>query len=311
MNKKIIISIISPVYKAEKIVSELVKRIENEVSKITSEYEIILVEDSSPDNSWGEIINVCKQNYHVKGIKLSRNFGQHYAISAGVAKSRGELVVLMDCDLQDDPTDIIKLVKKSKKGFDVVFTKRKKRKHGLIKSVSSYLYNKLFSIFSEKNYDINAGSLVLFSRRVADEFNKLEDKDRLYLQMLKWIGFKSATIEIEHRKRFEGKSSYGFLALLKLGVQGLTSHSDKLLRLSVYIGLSLSFVSFILGIFIILRYFFYKLQPGWPSIIISILLSTGLILLSIGIMGIYIGKIFDQSKKRPLYIIEEEINTDV
>jgi len=308
LNKTPIISIISPVYKAEKIVSELVRQIERAVSKITLEYEIILVEDFSRDHSWDEILKICKQNSKIKGIKLSRNFGQHYAISAGVAKSNGDNVILMDCDLQDNPEDIIKLFEKRKEGFDIVFTKRKNRKHGLIKSLNSYLYNKLFSFFSEKKYDINAGSLVLFTRRVAIEFNKLEDKDRLYLQILKWLGFKSVTIEIEHRNRYEGKSSYSFIALIKLGIQGLTSHSDKLLRLSIYIGLSLSFVSFILGIFIILRYFFYKLLPGWPSIIVTILFSTGLILLSNGIMGIYIGKIFEQSKKRPLYIIEEEIN---
>jgi len=304
------LSIISPVYKAEDIVKELVTRIEIGVSDITSNYEIILVEDASPDNSWQEIEEICFKNSKVKGIKLSRNFGQHYAISAGVAKSKGSNVILMDCDLQDDPYDIVKLVKKREEGFDIVFTKRKNRKHGFVKSFNSYVYNKVFSIFSDRKYDINAGSFVLFSRRVAVEFNKLKDQDRLYLQMLKWLGYKATTIELEHKERFKGKSSYNFMSLVKLGVQGLTSHSDKLLRLSIYLGMILSIVSFIAGAVVIIRYFFYNLQPGWPSIIVSILFSTGLILFSIGVSGIYIGKIFEHTKNRPLYIIEEEINID-
>ena len=239
---------------------------------------------------------------------MSRNFGQHYAISAGIAKAKGEHIVLMDCDLQDNPSDIKKLLDKRKEGFDVVFTKRNNRKHGFIKSINSLIYNKLFVLFSERNYDVDAGSLVLFSQRVASEFNRLEDKDRLYLQMLKWIGFKSTSVVVEHKERYEGKSSYNFLTLIKLAIQGWTSHSDKLLRISIYIGFLLSFSSFFLGLFITVRYFYYQLQPGWPSIIVTILFSTGLILMSMGIMGIYIGKTFEQTKNKPLYIIEEEIN---
>jgi polyisoprenyl-phosphate glycosyltransferase len=310
LESKLYLSIVSPVYKAGNIVNELVTRIEMVVSQITMNYEIILVEDASPDNSWQEIKKICYKNSKVKGIKLSRNFGQHYAISAGIAKSKGDNVVLMDCDLQDDPSDIVKLVEKRKEGFDIVFTKRKNRKHSFFKSFNSYVYNKIFSIFSDRKYDIDSGSYVLFSRRVAVEFNKLKDQDRLYLQMLKWLGFESTTIELEHKERFEGKSSYNFMSLVKLGVQGLTSHSDKLLRLSIYLGMVLSIISFIAGIYVIFRYFFYKLQPGWPSIIVSILFSTGLILFSVGIMGIYVGKIFEHAKNRPLYIIDEELNID-
>jgi len=302
------LSVVSPVYMAENIVAELVKRVSEEVSVITQDFEIILVDDCGPDNSWQEIKKQCAQFSYVKGVKLSRNFGQHYAISAGVAIAKGDNVVLMDCDLQDNPKDIQKLIQKRQEGFDVVFTERTNRKHGFLKSLSTFIYNKLFVLFSESDYQINAGSLVLFSRRVANEFNKLNDKDRLYIQMLKWIGFKSTVIPVEHNPRFDGKSSYNFIKLMKMGIQGWTSHSDKLLKLSVYLGLSLSFVSVIIGLFIIMKYFFYDLQPGWPSIIVTILFSTGLMLLSMGIIGLYIGKIFEQSKNRPLYIIEEEVN---
>jgi dolichol-phosphate mannosyltransferase len=302
------ISVVSPVYMAEKIISELVKRISVELEAITDDFEIILVDDCGPDNSWEEIKKQCKVKPFVKGIKLSRNFGQHYAVSAGIAKAKGDVVVLMDCDLQDNPKDIHQLIAKHKEGYDVVFTKRKKRKHSFIKKVYAFIYNRLFTFFSKGDYDIDSGSLVLFSNRVAKEFNKLEDKDRLYLQMLKWIGFRSTSIIVEHNTRFKGKSSYSFVKLVKIGLQGWTSHSDKLLKLSVYFGFLLSLVSIIASLFIVIKYFFYDLLPGWPSIIVTILFSTGIILMSIGVLGIYVGKIFEQSKNRPLYIIDKSIN---
>ena len=302
------ISVVSPVYQAEKIIQEFIQQVKKELVKITTHYEIILVEDCGPDNSWEVIKNQCSIHPFVKGIRLSRNFGQHYAISAGIKKAKGDNIVLMDCDLQDNLKDIIKLFNERKKGFEIIFTKRLNRKHSIMKSFNSFLYNKLFTIFSEKKYNVDTGSLVLFSKKVADEFNKLEEKDRLYIQLLKWVGFKTTTVEVEHNERYEGESSYNFIGLLKLGIQGWTSHSNKLLLLNIYIGLTLSFLSFLGGFLIVLRHYFYEFQVGWPSIIVTILFSTGLILSSIGIVGIYIGKIFEQAKNKPLYIIDEEIN---
>lgn len=302
------LSIVSPVYMAEKIIPELVQRISNEMTSFQGGFELILVDDRGPDNSWTVIKDQCEKHSFVKGLKLSRNFGQHYAVSAGVEKASGENIIIMDCDLQDGPEDIHRLLAEREQGYDIVFTERIKRKHGLIKSLTAGLYNRLFKIMSDSDYNVDAGSLVLFSSKAAEEFKKLEDKDRLYLQMLKWIGFSSVTIPVEHHERFEGNSSYDLLKLMKIALQGWTSHSDKLLRMSVYLGLSLALISFIAGLAIIIKYFLYDLQPGWPSMIVTILFSTGLILLSIGILGIYIGKIFEQSKGRPLYIIESELN---
>lgn len=304
------ISIVSPVYKAEKIVDELINRITIELNKITTEFEIILVEDGSPDNCWQRIEENCKKNPHVVGIKLSRNYGQHYAITAGIASARGKTIILMDCDLQDDPIFIKDLIVERNKGFEIVFTKRKSRKHSMLKSLYSHTYNKLFNIFSERKYDVNAGSLVCFSSQVGQAFIQLKDKDRLYLQMLKWIGFKNTTIEVEHRERYEGKSSYSIYKLIKLGLQGWTSHSHKLLKLTSYLGFIIALLSFLAGIGIVIGHLYYKLQTGWPSIIVSVFFSTGLILMCMGILGVYIGKIFEQVKDRPLYIIEKKINYD-
>jgi glycosyltransferase involved in cell wall biosynthesis len=302
------LSIVSPVYCAENIVDELVSRIREEASKITNDFEIILVEDCGPDNSWAKIEENCSKYHEVKGIKLSRNFGQHYAVTAGINNSKGAFIVILDCDLQDNPSLIHDLLAKAKEGYDIVFTVRKKRKHSFFKYITAYIYNLVFSLIADKEYSVNMGSLVLFSSRVKEEFVKLNDQDRLYIQLLKWLGFRQASIEVEHQPRHSGNSTYSLYKLIKIAFQGLTSHSDKLLRLSIYSGFLISFFAFISLILITVLYFTHGFQVGWASIISVILFSTGLILISIGIAGIYIGKNFTQTKNRPLYIISQKHN---
>lgn len=302
------ISVVSPVYKSEKIVDELVKRLSEELSKLTDNYEIILVEDGGKDDSWKKIEENCSRNEKVKGIKLSRNFGQHYAITAGLKEATGDAIVVMDCDLQDDPSHIFKLVEEYKKGYEIVFTKRIDRKHTFFKYITAKIYNSLFILFSDKNYDIDVGTMTLMSQRVKSEFIKLNDQDRIYVQLLKWLGFNSTAVPVEHRERFEGSSTYSISKLFSTALQGWTSYSDKLLRISIYTGFIISFLSLIAGISIMISYYLLMYQPGWPSLIVAILFSTGLILMSIGIAGIYIGKIFEQTKGRPLYLIESKLN---
>ena len=239
------LSIVSPVYKAELILDELVARIFAEAEKITNNFELVLVEDGSPDNSWEKIIQYCDRYKNVKGIKLSRNFGQHYAISAGIKYSKGDVIIIMDCDLQDDPKFFQSFINEINKGNEIVFSKRINRKHGFIKSFNSWIYNKLFSLFSYRKYDVNAGSFICFTRKVGLVFSELKEKDRLYLQILKWIGFKHTVIEIEHAERFEGASSYNYYKLIKLALVGIISHSTKLLKASIVIGFILSFFSFL------------------------------------------------------------------
>jgi len=306
--EQIYISVVVPVFGCGTVLKDLHIQLTQSLSGITNSYEIILVDDASTDQAWHVIGRICESDKHVKGIRLSRNFGQHLAISAGLEFANGDLIVFMDCDLQDDPDHISKLIQKNNEGYDVVFTKRILRKHSPVKCISSKIYNALFWMFSDQNYDVNAGSLVLFTKKVREEFLKIKDKDRLYIQVLKWIGFKQTCIYVEHRERKIGKSSYTFLKLIIIAIQGWTSHSDKLLKASIYLGFLLAFISFLSGITVIGMYFLHGLAPGWPSIIITILFSTGIILMSIGTAGIYIGKIFDQVKGRPLYIISEKVN---
>ena len=302
------LSIISPVYKAEETINELVRRIEQNVIKITTDYEIILVEDGSPDNSWEIIKELALKNNKVVGLKLSRNFGQHKAVRAGLHEAKGNWLVILDCDLQDDPAYIFQLLDEAKKGNQIVFTKRLNRKHNLFKKLSGKIYNLLFGLMADKKFDVNTGSLVLFSDQVKKELLKLTENDLLYIQMLKWIGFKSSIISVEHSKRHHGESSYNIYKLLNLAINGWITHSTKLLKLSIYVGLSLSVISFICAGFVLYGTFFMNYQVGWPSLFIAILFSTGVILISLGILGLYIGNTFNQVKRRPLYIIEKKTN---
>jgi dolichol-phosphate mannosyltransferase len=311
MSQRPYLSIVSPVYKAEKIVDELVARIREEAIKITDDFEIILVEDCGPDNSWSKIEENCKKYCEVKGIKLSRNFGQHFAITCGLDNANGDFVIVMDCDLQDNPKYFSKFIEEAKNGCEIVFSFKEKRKHNFIKDTFANLFNILFNYLIEnKNHKSNAmvGAYSLLSRKAVLAFREYGDYQRHYLMVLRWLGFKHTYILIEHNKRFEGTSSYSFSRLLSHALNGITSQSDKLLRLNAALGLSLSFLSFLGAITIVIFYFIYGFLSGWASLIITILFSTGVILTSIGIIGIYIGKSFEQAKNRPRYIVDEWIN---
>lgn len=311
MSHRPYLTIVSPVYKAEKIVDELVARIREEAIKITNDFEIILVEDCGPDNSWSKIEENCKKFSEVKGIKLSRNFGQHFAITCGLDNADGDFVIVMDCDLQDNPKYFSKFIEEAKNGCEIVFSFKEKRKHNFIKDVFAKLFSVVFNYLIEnKNHKSSAmvGAYSLLSRKAVLAFREYGDYQRHYLMVLRWLGFKHTYILIEHNKRFEGTSSYSFSRLLSHALNGITSQSDKLLRLNATLGLGLSFLSFLGAITIVIFYFIYGFLSGWASLIITILFSTGVILTSIGIIGIYIGKSFEQAKNRPRYIVDERIN---
>jgi glycosyltransferase involved in cell wall biosynthesis len=305
------ISVVSPVYRAEESLELLVKKIKETLLSIGENFEIVLVEDGSPDRSWEKIVKCCMEDIRVKGIKLSRNFGQHYAITAGLDVSRGDKVVVMDCDLQDDPKYIIDLLKKSKEGFAIVHTVKLARKHPFFKNIYSKLFHWFFNLMlenSKNKTDENIGNFCLLDRKVVDALIKIHDYHRHFLMILRWVGFSTATIQIAHVPRPYGKSSYTFGKLVAHALNGITSQSNKLLYFSIGVGFTFFLLS-ITGIFILLfMYFTHGYKEGWTSMIAMILLSTGLILMSLGILGIYIGKIFDQTKDRPLFLIDQKIN---
>ena len=302
------ISVVSPVYMASGIVDELVSRIKENLSTITTDFEIVLVEDGSPDNSWEEIEKNCKKDKRVKGIKLTRNFGQHYALSCGLKYTEGNYVVVIDCDLQDDPKYIRDLYKKALEGFDVVYAKKNKRSHNFFKNLTASLYYKILSFISDYDMDPTMGSFSILSRRVVDSFLRFNDYRRCYRMVLTWLGYKYSYVYVDHTDRFKGKSSYSFKKLIEQATENTILYSSRLLQLSIYIGILFSTLSVIGVIYLIYQYFFIGYKEGWTSLMVMIFLVGGLILLSLGIMGLYIGAIFEQVKGRPLFLIDETLN---
>lgn len=305
-----LLSIVSPVYRAEAIVDELVARIQQEVSAISEDFEIVLVEDGSPDNSWRKIEENCAANPRVKGVKLSRNFGQHHAITAGLSEARGQFVVVLDCDLQDDPKYIRDLYDKAKDGeFDIVYTLKKKREHPFFKNLFASLFFAVFNWLADNQQaHANVGSYSLLSRKAVDAFLRFRDAHRHYLMVLRWIGFRHTYVEVLHEQRFEGRSSYSISKLINHAINGITGYSDRVLRLAVGIGFAFFVFSVLTAVYLIIRYFFDGFLAGWTSTIVLILLSTGIILMAIGVAGIYIGKIFEQVKDRPIFLIDKKLN---
>ncbi|HVR96521.1 MAG TPA: glycosyltransferase family 2 protein [Thermoanaerobaculia bacterium] len=306
-----LLSIVSPVYRAEAIVPELVRRITEEVSPVTERFEIVLVDDRSPDLSWLRIVEACNRDRRVKGIQLSRNFGQHYAITAGLDHARGRWVVVMDCDLQDDPAYIRDLYDKARQGYDIVYTVKERREHGAAKNLSGRLFATALNwLSSGRTANANVGAFSILSRRAVDAFRQVQDTHRHYLGVLRWLGFETAEITIRHRPRFEGRSSYTVRKLVRHAIDGFTSQSDRLLYIALGFGFLFFSASILSAVFLIVRYFLHGFKEGWTSTIVLILLSTSMILFSVGAVGIYIGKIFDQVKQRPLYLVQRKVNLD-
>ena len=302
------ISIVSPVYRAEKILPILVSEINLVMERIGEDYEIILVDDRSPDNSWEVMKVLSNQNPKIKSIRLSRNFGQHSAIFAGLTKTKGDWVVVMDCDMQDQPKEIAKLYKKALEGYDIVLGQRENRKDKFLKKLSSKLFYKVFNYLSGGHFNNEIGNFGIYRKKAIDSILNINDYIKFFPLFINWVGFKSVSIPIEHGEREEGKSSYSISRLLKLAFNAIISFSDKPLRLFINFGLGISILSFVLGIYYLYLSITHKItQPGFSSLILSIWFLSGIIISCIGIVGVYLGKTFDQAKGRPTFIIDEEV----
>lgn len=308
-NKKPLISVVSPVYYGEKMISELVRRNIVSLTTITDDFEIILVNDASPDNSWNEIEKECVKDKRVKGINLSRNFGQHNAITAGLRYVKGEWVVVMDCDLQDRPEEIPNLYNKVLQGYDSVFAQRIARCDNLFKRLSSKCFYQLFSYLTETKQDPTVANFGIYHYKVINSILSMKDQIRYFPTMVQWVGFNKAYLPIKHDSRFDGKSSYKFKTLLRLALNNILSFSDKPLRIFVKLGFAISSISVLIGIVYLIRYILGDIiVMGFASMFISLWFIGGVLILLIGILGLYLGKAFEKIKDRPVYIVKNDIN---
>jgi len=304
-----LLSIVSPVYRAENIVEELVRQLHEQLQLITPDYEIILVNDASPDASWDRIVKVCAEDMRVKGINLSRNFGQHYAITAGLSYVKGEWVVVMDCDLQDRPDEILNLYRKAQEGWEIVYARRMERKDGFIKKLSSKLFHRLYSYLSGINTDSSIANFGIFHQKVIHEYNKMKESARSFPSLVQFLGFKRTSLDVNHAERFDGKTTYTFSKLIRLTTDVILSNSNKPLKMTVKLGFSISILSFLLALYNIFAHFAGVIKvEGFTTTVFSIWFVGGLMLFVMGIVGLYVGKIFDQVKDRQLFIVSKEIN---
>ncbi|MDE2310816.1 MAG: glycosyltransferase family 2 protein [Betaproteobacteria bacterium] len=299
-----LISIVVPVYKAENCLAELYRRLVLALETITPDFEIVLVEDCGGDRSWEIIERLSAQDERVRGIQFSRNFGQHYGITAGLDYCNGDWVVVMDCDLQDRPEEIPRLYAKAQQGYDIVLARRGKRQDPLLKRCTSWLFYKLFSYLADIEYDAQTGNFRIMSRKVVENFRRMREQLRFFGGLVQWMGFPTASIDVEHAERLEGNSTYTLAKLWKLASETIIAYSDKPLRLAIRFGFTMAFLAFCYGVYIFTRVMFYGSPiEGWSSLIVSLYFIGGIIIAILGIMGIYLGKTFDESKKRPLYIV--------
>jgi len=303
------ISVVIPVYKAEESLDELYRRLRASLEPITKDFEVILVEDCGGDRSWDIITGLARADERVKGIQFSRNFGQHYGITAGIDHCDGDWVVVMDCDLQDQPEEIPKLYAKAQEGFEVVYARREVRQDHLLKRWSSQLFYRVFDYLTEQQSDPSVANFGVYSRKVIDNYRLMRESVRAFPLFVRWLGFPSTFVNVEHASRFSGTSSYTFYKLMHLAVNVIIAQSNRPLRLSIKFGFLMAFGSFLLALFYTVRYFIYSIPvSGWTSVIVSIYFLAGLFFINTGFIGLYIGRIYDEVKGRPLYVIQERLN---
>ena len=303
------ISVVSPVYQAERIIQELVMQLHENLQKISSDYEIILVNDASPDNSWDAIITECIKDKRVKGINLSRNFGQHYAINAGLSFSKGEWIVVMDCDLQDRPDEIPNLYSKASGGWDSVFAQRIDRQDDFFKRLFSKAFYSLFSYLTDTKQDSSVANFGIYNRKVIDAVLSMKDYIRYFPTMVQWVGFKKHYLPVQHAARYEGKSSYNYKSLLYLALNNIIAFSDKPLRLTIKTGAIIALLSLIFAFIYFIFYFTGHIQVlGFTTLILSIWFLAGIVISILGIVGLYVGKTFENVKNRPTFILKDIVN---
>jgi dolichol-phosphate mannosyltransferase len=303
------ITVVAPVLNEEKNIKELISRLESNLKLLQKEYEIIIIDDGSIDQTWNTLLSCVEKNQYIKAIRLTRNFGQHYAIAAGLHHANGDWVVVMDGDLQDRPEIIPSLVAKALEGNDVVFVSRKNRPESHLYKILQKIFYLLLNILSGLKFDNTQANFSIINRKVVDSYKLFNENVRFYGSVIKWLGYKSVSIEADHGSRFAGKPSYSLKSRFKLASEIILTFSDRPLKFAIFLGLQMTLVSAGVVFWIMYNYFQFGYSVlGWPSLIASIFLVGGILSSLIGVLGIYLGQVFRQVKMRPLYIIDKKFN---
>jgi glycosyltransferase involved in cell wall biosynthesis len=300
------LSIISPVYNCADCLAALHRRASEAARALGVSYEVILVDDRGPDDSWRVMAALAASDpAHVRAVRLSRNYGQHAAITAGLAECRGRAAVVLDCDLQDPPEEIARLYAKFLEGHQVVLTRRVGRQHGRLKTAAAVVYTRLMKAFAGNRVGPEVGSFSLIARPVIDAFLCFKDVNRHYLYILGWLGFDPVYVDYEHRPRAAGRSAYTLPKLVRHALQGVFFQTTAFLQAIVALGLVLSLSGLAFSAWAFAVAVAGNPIPGWASTVIVTCLLGGFVIFSQGVIGLYVGQIFDQVKDRPLYVVAE------
>lgn len=305
------ISVVIPLLNEEGNLQVLYDALLPVVKQISLEYELIFVDDGSKDRSFEIISKLSTENENVLGISLSRNFGHQVALAAGMEHATGDVVVSMDADMQHPPEIILNLYKKYKEGYDIVNTVRTETADSsAFKKVTSSWFYKIINRLSDIHIEPAAADFRLMNRLTVNAFLQLKEKDRFTRGLISWMGFKQAMVEYTAPSRFSGKSKYSILKMFRFAADGITSFSAKPLRISFFAGLIVSLIGLLYAIYAVIEYFGGKTIPGWTSILVSVLIIGGIQLISIGIIGEYLARVFNEAKNRPMYLVKKYTSKD-
>lgn len=305
MKSNVHLSVVSPVFNAQECLEELYRRIQAAARGITNDFEIVLVDDASHDDSWRVIQDLAASDSRVRGIRFARNFGQHHAVTAGLEAARGEWVVVLDCDLQDRPEEIPRLyAKATREGHLCVMGRRAQRHGGVLRRLQSWVFYRVFSYLTDIPYDASVSNYSIAARQVVDDVLRMRESVRYYPGFLFWLGYPTGFLDVQHDPRFAGDTSYTFRKLWRHSQGIIFAHSTKPLELCVNLGLIVALLAVMVGLaYLVWTTLYGSAVSGWASLIISLYFSTGAIIFTIGIVGLYVGRIFTEVKNRPPYVI--------
>lgn len=313
------ISVIIPAYNESDGIHLLYERMNNCARTWNEDYEIILVDDGSRDNTLSMLEDIAAKDSHWKVVSLSRNFGHQPAVTAGLEHATGDIIAVMDADLQDPPEELHRFFAKCREGYDVVYAIRTKRKENLFKRCCYWGFYRIMSWMSDIEIPLDSGDFCVMSRRCVDALNSLPERSRFIRALRSWVGFKQTGLTYERQARAAGEPKYTFRKLMNLALDGIVNFSQKPLRLISAAGIFLSFLAIFVGIFVLVSYIanwtIWDYNPrqtrGWTSLMLAILFFTGIQLFCLGVIGEYIGRLFDEIKGRPVYMVGKTVNMPV
>jgi glycosyltransferase involved in cell wall biosynthesis len=305
------LSVVIPVYGCARILRELHRRLTVVLQPLAAGYEIVFVDDRALDDTWPILEELAAADAAVVAVRMSCNVGQQIAITAGLAECSGDRAVVMDCDLQDPPEAIPLLYERAREGFDIVFVKRKGDYQSLIRFSFNRAYFALLGFIAHQTFDGEIGAFSIISRRVIDAFLQFPERQRHYVMILQSIGFERASIDYKREARAVGESAYTLRKLISHALGGVLFSTTRLLYWVIYLGLALAGSGMALAVFLVLRWLLASALPGWTSLIVVELFIGGVIALSVGITGLYVGKIYEEAQRRPLYFVQDRLDGSI